>query len=146
MQNRLFAADTEKDGIPTFEEELESLDRVPSTLYRSLEDAAFRTRQFRDTEFPDQRLDSGLSASLLRAYGLKNLRKEGIDAEQDEFKWTFDRLPFLGISFHYERRHIRVLKGPGGVLPGCGSSIKKRHSMLRFLSPILKGTEWLYPN
>jgi hypothetical protein len=94
MQNRLFPLDSHKDGIPTFEEELAHLGRVPSILYQSLEDAAFRTQSFRDTEFPDSKLDSGLSASLFRAYGLRNLRKHGIDAQEDEFKWTFDRLPF----------------------------------------------------
>jgi hypothetical protein len=113
------------DGLPDFTTSLAALNRVPATLYNGLEHAAFKTSSFREVECPGERLDGGLSASLFRFHGIRHLHKEGIEAAADEFKWTFDRLPFMGISFHYEQLHVRVLKGPGGSLPGCGNSKKK---------------------
>src|SRR5437899_152457 len=98
--------------LPTFEQALADLGRVPSILYRGLEHAAFKTGNFRDEECPTESLDRGLSATLFRFHGIKFLCREGIDAQQDEFQWTFDRLPFLGISFHFDRVHVRILKGP----------------------------------
>jgi len=112
--------------IPSFEQVVAELRRVPAILYDSLEGAAYKVRTYRDAECPDERLDGGLSASIFRLHSLRGLKREGIDAEQDEFKWTFDRLPFLGISFFYRRHHIRVLKGRNGIPPGCGNSAKKR--------------------
>jgi hypothetical protein len=111
--------------LPTFEQALADLGQVPSILYRGLEHAAFKTASFRDEECPDEPLDCGLSATLVRFHSTRFLRREGIDAQQDEFKWTFDRLPFLGISFYFDRVHVRILKGRGGCPPGCGGSRKK---------------------
>jgi hypothetical protein len=111
--------------LPTFASALSDLGGVPSILYRGLEHAAFKTGSFRDEQCPSEPLDGGLSASLFRFHGIRFLRREGIEAQQDEFRWTFDRLPFLGISFHYDQMHVRILKGPKGCLPGCGTSSKK---------------------
>src|SRR5579863_8640793 len=97
--------------LPTFQAALSDLGPVPQFLYRGLEHAAFKTGNFRDDEAPDERLDGGLSASLFRFHAIRFLRRQGIFAESDEFTWTFDRLPFLGISFYYDRLHVRVLKG-----------------------------------
>jgi hypothetical protein len=129
------------EGLPDFKEALAALGRVPATLYNGLEHAAFRTSSFRDAECPGERLDGGLSASLFRFHGIRHLHKEGIEAVADEFRWTFDRLPFMGISFHYERLHVRVLKGPGGSLPGCGTSKKKNRFYGQIPTMYLIGTK-----
>src|SRR4051794_22696925 len=89
------------DHIPSFEEEIEYLERLPSILYRSLEDAAFKTRSLHDTEFSGQRIDPGLSAAYFREHGLRNLKAQGIDAQEDKWKWTFNNIPFSGISFYF---------------------------------------------
>lgn len=112
-------------GLPTFESAIDDLDRVPQILYRGLEYGASKTSEFREREFPRKKLDACLSASIFRAHGIEYLRREGIDAQPDGFKWMFNNLPFLGISFYYNRMHVRILKGPDGILPGCGRSRKK---------------------
>ncbi len=129
------------DGLPDFSEALAALGRVPVSLYTGLEHAAFKTGSFRDAECPGERLDGGLSAGLFRFHGIRHLRSEGIDAAADEFKWTFDRLPFMGISFYYERFHIRVLKGPGGSPPGCGTSKPKNRFYSQFPTMYLIGNK-----
>jgi hypothetical protein len=129
------------DGLPDFHTALRNLGRVPATLYQGLEHAAFRTCSFRDVESPGERLDGGLSASIFRFHAIRFLRKEGINAEADEFTWTFDRLPFMGISFYYEQNHVRVLKGPKGFLPGCGSSRKKSRFYAQWQSMYLIGNK-----
>jgi hypothetical protein len=113
------------EGLPTFQSALQSLGRVPEILYRGLEYGASKTSEFRQREFPRKRLDACLSASIFRAHGIEYLRREGIDAQPDGFKWMFNNLPFLGISFYYNQMHVRILKGPDGILPGCGRSRRK---------------------
>lgn len=122
----LFPLDPVKHGVPPFQEVLTGLRRVPAILWGSLEAAAYKVRSYRDVECPGEQLDGGLSASIFRHHALRGLKQEGIAAQQDEFTWTFDRLPFMGISFFYERYHVRVLKGRKGLPPGCGRSKKKK--------------------
>jgi hypothetical protein len=123
MQNHLLPL---PEGLPTFQTAIGNLERVPEILYRGLEYGAYKTSAFRDVEFPKKRLDACLSASIFRAHGIDFLRREGIDAREDGCRWMFNNLPFLGISFYYNRMHVRVLKGPDGLLPGCGRSGKKK--------------------
>ena len=91
------------EGLPTFQSAVKTLDRVPEILYRGLEYGASKTSEFRQREFPRKRLDACLSASIFRAHGIEYLRREGIDAQPDGFKWMFNNLPFLGISFYYNQ-------------------------------------------
>jgi hypothetical protein len=115
------------EALPTSTAALAALERVPEILYRGLEYAAYKTNAFRDAEFPDKRrLDACLSASIFRAHAIDFLRREGLDAREDGCNWHFNDLPFLGISFYYDRLHVRILKGPDSVMPGCGRSKRKK--------------------
>lgn len=106
---------------------MESLERVPEVLYQALEHAALKTKEFKDHHFPKKkRIDACLSAAVFRAHAIEYLRGHGIDAREDAHKWSFRYLPFCGISFYYNRRHVRILKGPEGVLPGCGHSKRRK--------------------
>jgi len=113
------------DDLPDFESALNNLGRVPLGLYKAFEHASSKVAEFRDTHSPGQRLDECLSACLFRFHSLEFLKTEGIDAEADD-DFSLDNLSFLGISFHYAGYHVRVLKGPDGELPGCGTSERKR--------------------
>jgi hypothetical protein len=112
--------------LPDFQSALADLGRVPDILYRGLEYAAYKTSSYRDAEFPKKWLDACLSAAIFRAHAIEFLKQEGLDAGPDGPRWWFNRLPFLGISFYYNRLHIRILKGPGGALPGCGISGRRK--------------------
>ncbi len=103
---------------------MNGLGRVPLVLYQSLEQAASKVATFREAECPGERLDDGLAATLIRFHVKRFLDSKGINAQLDE-DWSMEKLPFLGISFHYNGYHVRILKGPSGNLPGCGTSEKK---------------------
>jgi len=127
------------DDLPDFNAALDHLGDVPSLLFEGLENAAYEVSQFREQHNPRKRLDSGLAASLFRFHSVKFLQEQGIDARIDGWKWTFNRLPFLGISFYYDHYHVRVLKGPGGALPGCGFSHRKKRFYRQLASNYLIG-------
>jgi hypothetical protein len=110
--------------LPSFSTALATLNRVPFIAYQALEFGAAKVAAYRDSECPEERIEEGLAASLLRFHAKKSLSDKGIDA-QLENDWTLDSLPFLGLSFHYGTYHVKILKGVGGVLPGCGTSQRK---------------------
>lgn len=115
------------EDLPSSDAALKDLERVPEILYHGLEYAAYKTNAFKEAEFPDKkRLDAGLSASIFRAHAIDFFRREGLDAREDGCNWHFNDLPFLGISFYYNRLHVRILKGPESMMPGCGKSRRKR--------------------
>jgi hypothetical protein len=126
--------------LPTFQTALSDLERVPDILYRGLEYGAFKTSSFREAEFPKRKLDACLSASVFRAHAIDFFKREGLDAQPDGFQWTFNNLPFLGISFYYNQLHVRILKGPDALLPGCGRSRKKKKFYDQLQSSYLVGT------
>lgn len=111
------------DDLPSYPSAVSRLGRIPLLLFQGLEAATAKTAAFRDAESPNERIDEGLAASLVRFHLLKYLRGLGIEASDDEC--DLDSLPFLGIAFHSAGFHVKVLKGPGGCLPGCGFSEKK---------------------
>jgi hypothetical protein len=110
--------------LPDFATAMSVLGRVPLVLWQTLGLGAAKTSDFRDAECPGERLDEGLAATMLRFHAKRALNEKGIDAQFDD-DWSLDWLPFLGISFHYNGYHVRILKGSGGILPGCGTSRKK---------------------
>lgn len=111
--------------LPAFQDALNHLGSVPLVAYQCLEKGASKTASYRDAECPNERLDDGLAAGILRFHTLRELKGMGIEAREDE-DWSLDWLPFLGISFHYNGYHVRILKGSGGCLPGCGTSERKK--------------------
>jgi hypothetical protein len=123
MENQRTLLELPSD-LPDFSSAMNNLGRVPLILYQSLERAASKTASFRDVECPNEKLDEGLAATLLRFYAKRYLSDAGIEAQLDK-DWTLDWLPFLGMSFHHNGYHVRILKGSGGCLPGCGTSEKK---------------------
>jgi hypothetical protein len=104
-----------------------------------LESGAAKTASFREAECPGDTLDAGMAAMLLRFHAKRGLKEKGIEAELDG-DWTLEALPFLGISFHCNGYHVRILKGSGGVLPGCGTSEKKKNFYGQLPSMHLLGT------
>lgn len=139
MQNQTNLLELPAD-LPDFSTAMRNLGRVPLILYRALEEGASKTASFREAECPDQRLDEGLAATLLRFHAKRFLDHEGIDTQLDE-DWSLDWLPFLGISFHYNGYHVRILKGSGGCLPGCGTSEKKIQFYGQIATMYLVGTQ-----
>lgn len=112
--------------LPDFSTAMNNLGRVPLAMWDCLERAASKTASFRDSECPNERLDEGLAATLVRFHAKRYLNISGIEAQLDQ-DWTLDWLPFLGLSFHHNGYHVRILKGSDGCLPGCGISEKKKN-------------------
>jgi hypothetical protein len=123
MQNQTTLLPLPSD-LPNFTTAMGHLGIVPLNLWQALEQSASKTAAFREAECPGEKLDEGLAATLLRFHAKRFLDTQGLDAQLDD-DWSLDWLPFLGISFHYGGYHVRILKGSGGCLPGCGTSEKK---------------------
>jgi hypothetical protein len=140
MQNsaNLFARPVE---LPTFDAAISRLDRVPVLLYRALEHGAAKVAAYRDVEFPSERMDEGLAATMLRAHSRRFLKDNGVHAVDED--WLLDNLPFIGLSFHYDQLHVRVLKGSSGVVPGCGTSTPKLKFYNQVQASYLLGTQTL---
>ncbi len=123
MQSQTPLIDLPAD-MPDFQVAMATLGRVPLILYQGLEQAAAEVAAFRDANCPGEQIDEGLTASLVRFHLQRYLKRVGIES-QLECDWSINRLPFMGISFHYGSYHVKVLKGAKGCLPGCGDSEKK---------------------
>lgn len=127
------------EGLPSFDDALQTLNDLIPTLYRALEDGAYKVSAYRDVEFPNETLDAGFAASILRCHSSRTLRGVGTDFQSEE--WVEDKIPFMGMSFYYKQWHIRILKGPNGELPGCGDSEKKKRFYSQRSTLYLIGTE-----
>jgi hypothetical protein len=125
--------------LPDFPTAMQTLGGLPLALWQALDLGASKTAAYRDAECSDERLEEGFSATILRFHAKRHLEKAGIEAQLDE--WTLDWLPFLGMSFHYNGYHVRILKGSGGKLPGCGTSEKKKNFYGQIPSMYLIGNQ-----
>jgi hypothetical protein len=127
--------------LPTFKAAMSRLGRVPVLLYRALEHGAVKVATYRDAEFSNERMDEGLAATMLRAHSRRFLKDNGVHAVDED--WLLDNLPFIGLSFHYDQLHVRVLKGSRGNVPGCGNSIPKLNFYNQVQTSYLVGTQTL---
>jgi hypothetical protein len=141
MQNPLFDKPPE---LPDFETALRELERLPLHLYQAFEYGASKTAEYRQAEYPNGRLDECLSACIFRFHALLFLKNQGIEALPDA-DFSIEQLPFLGISFHYNDYHIRVLKGQDGELPGCGPSDRKTRFFNQIQTPFLLDRKPMFP-
>jgi len=127
------------EGLPGFEEALATLDEIILTIYKALENGAYKVSAYRDAEAPNEILDAGFAASILRFHSSKVIKNIGTDFELED--WIEDSITFMGMSFYYKKYHVRILKGPHGELPGCGDSVKKKGFYNQLPSLYLIGTE-----
>lgn len=116
-----------------------ALQKVPLIIYQALDLGASKVAAYRDMEFNGELLDEGMAASILRCHARRYLVKHGVHAVDDDF--VLDLMPFLGISLYYNGLHIRVLKGPAGTLPGCGTSEKRTRFYNQVQSRYLVGRD-----
>jgi len=112
---------------------METIGPLPRIVYGAMEQAAQKTRSFFDDEKqnPDERPDAFLAPDLMRFYGKRFLRSQGIQAEDDGESSDLEALSNNGLAFFYRRHHVRILKaaevkGAKWKLPGCGLSARKR--------------------
>lgn len=127
------------DGLPNFEEALATLGDIVPTIYKALENGAYKVSSYRESEAPNELLDAGFAASILRFHSSRDIKNIGIDFQSED--WIEDSIPFMGMSFYYKKCHVRILKGPNGELPGCGDSEKKKRFYNQLPSLYLIGTE-----
>ena len=123
MQNQTPLIDLPEE-MPDFQTAMSELGRIPLILYQGLEQAASEAAGFRDANCPSERMDEGLTASLVRFRLQRYLKRVGVESQLED-ELSIDPLPFMGISLHYGTYHVKVLKGASGCLPGCGDSEKK---------------------
>ena len=68
--------------LPAFQDALNHLGSVPLVAYQCLEKGASKTASYRDAECPNERLDDGLAAGILRFHTLRELKGMGIEARK----------------------------------------------------------------
>jgi len=112
-------------SIPEFEQTLAATGPLSDIVYRALERAAARTRDFFKSE--KQAHDPFLAPCLMRFFVKRELRDSGIQAEEDGDASDFEGLPNNGLAFFFRGHHVRILKaatvrGAPWKLPGCGVS------------------------
>jgi len=127
------------DDLPSFEEACSILNEMFPMIYKGLENGAYKVAEYRDGEFPKEMLDAGLAASILRCHSSRLIRTIGTDFEFED--WVEDRIPFMGMSYHYKGYHVRIRKGPNRELPGCGDSDKIRRFYNQIPTKYLVGSE-----
>jgi hypothetical protein len=111
--------------LPTFPHVLAQLQPIVPALYRSIEGALQKTREFFETE--GAQVDRSLAPNLVRYYTKSFLAAEGqgtsyeedTDAN-DDYELQF--LPNNGLCLTYDRHEIRILKADDGGLPVPGPS------------------------
>ena len=127
------------EGLPSFEEAFAILAEIIPTIYKALENGAYKVSSYRDLEAPKEFLDAGFAASILRFHSSRVIKNIGTDFQAED--WIEDSIPFMGMSFYYKKYHVRILKGPNGELPGCGDSDKKKRFYNQLPSLYLVGTD-----
>jgi len=127
------------DDLPAFSEAHSILNDIMPMLYKGLEGGAYKVAAYRDQEFPNETLDAGLAASILRCHSSRFIRTIGTEFSMEE--WIEDHIPFMGMSFYYKGYHVRIRKGPNGELPGCGDSDKIRRFYNQLSTRYLIGAE-----
>jgi hypothetical protein len=108
-------------------------------ILKGLENGAYKASAYRDQECPNEPLDAGFAASILRFHSSRLIKTIGSDFQLED--WIEDSMPFMGMSFYYRKNHVRILKGPNGELPGCSDSDKKKRFYNQLPSLYLIGTE-----
>ena len=114
------------DGnVPSFEQTISALGSMPAILYRALE---FGTSQNRT--FFEQLSSKRASASASREMIVRDQAKrffERSDFQVEDEPMTVGNEPLSALVVRCGPAQVRVLKGKGGLVPGCGDSFRRRN-------------------
>src|SRR5438128_2208364 len=113
-----------KAKLPTVGEVLTHLQPILPSLFKAIEDALQRTREFFDADAVP--VDRSLAPNLVRYYAKRVLSAEvqGVQYEEDTDSndYELQNLPNNGLCLNYDRHEIRILKADDGGLPVPGPS------------------------
>ena len=110
--------------LPTFPHVLAQLQPIVPLVYRAMEGALQKTREF----FEDRNVevDRSLAPNLVRYFAKEFLVAEGQvvieEEEADTADYELQPLPNNGLCLSFGRHEIRILKSDDGELPAPGQS------------------------
>lgn len=126
MQN-LSLLTLQPDPLPSFAQASTDLGPLLQPLYEALEAGAMVCRQVYGEHFDGERPAPHLREMLVRAKAKQQLAKRGLQVQElKERRTHLATEPLISLLIHHDGYAVRVLKGRGGVPPGCGTSKKRR--------------------
>jgi hypothetical protein len=111
--------------VPTFAQTISALGNMPAISYRALEFGRAPNRTFFETLSQKERPRPHVREIIVRDQAKRFLERN--DFQVDEESVTVGNEPLSALVVRCGIIQIRVLKGAGGIVPGCGESFRRRH-------------------
>ena len=109
---------------PSFARTLSALGEIPAYLYRALEFGTERNRTFFKELSQNERPRPHIRESIVRDQGKRFLERNRFQVEEEAI--VLGSEPLSALILRCGLIQIRVLKGPEGIVPGCGTSMRRR--------------------
>lgn len=110
--------------VPTFERTLTALGEIPSILCRALEFGASQNRRFFEELSQKEKPRPHLREMIVRDQAKRFLERNDFQVEEESV--TVGNEPLAALTAYCGPAHLRVLKGFGGTVPGCGDSGRRK--------------------
>ena len=128
----------EPDPLPPFSEVMGEVESLMRLLYESLDAGATVCRKYYDQNCDGEPPEPHLREMIVRDQAKRYLAKHGLRAiKLKERNLRLATEPLISLLVHYKGFALRVLKGKKGVVPGCGTSTRRREfynqASVRFL-------------
>jgi hypothetical protein len=116
------------EPLPSADEVIEDIRSLLQLLYESLDAGAAVCRQYYEEHCDGDRPSPHLREMLVRDQAKRYLQKNGFRVKELKERKTLRIAaePLISLLVHHRGYALRVLKGRGGVPPGCGTSKKRR--------------------
>jgi hypothetical protein len=115
------------DPLPTYQDAIVDLGPLVNAAYEALEVGANICRSFYDEHCAGESPEPHLREMLVRSRARRHLLTQGIEARAiKEPGFQLASEPLLSLLIHREDYAIRVLKAKSGLVPGCGTSKRRR--------------------
>jgi hypothetical protein len=118
------ALDGPSRSFPSFADTLKALGSIPSLLYQSLEFGTSQNRAFFEQLSYNERPRPHIREMIVRDQAKCFLNRNDFSVDDEEV--SVGNEPLAALIVRCGPVQLRVLKGPGGVIPGCSDSQRRR--------------------
>ena len=124
MSSQLTLLKPERGEFPRFHATVSALGDIPALLYRALEFGTGINREFFEKLSQNEKPRPHIREMIVRDQAKQFLRRN--DFSVDEEPVSVGNEPLAALVIRLGPVQIRVLKASGGVVPGCGTSDRRR--------------------
>jgi hypothetical protein len=114
----------EAHPLPSFARVMEDVAPLTQLIFRSLEIGAEGCRKYYDEQCGGEPPSSHLREMIVRDQAKRHLIGSGLLVKEERFRMPSE--PLISLLILVNGYAIRVLKGKGGIIPGCGLSARRR--------------------